>query len=305
MQKIRLHLGPHKTATTYLQHVLDALRPEMAAAGQFYLFMEETRASLTGKINCAERARNAGFRGMYAQRRALAELRRIGDRFQGISYDLLLSDENLLGEPGDSLAGRLYPSASARLSRLRDALPGQVGEVFFCVRDYAPFLASLHAEAIRWGTDVKPAALIAAYARPQRHWSELIARIQEAFPAAQLHIWPFEEFTALRSRVLTMITRLSDEVIAAAPDQILRPGISQSGIAAALKAFETTPGYISRQGAVLEAEARCPQNTSADKYDPWPIALREEMSALYCAELAELRAVRGINLLSAAAGGQS
>ena len=119
MQQIRLDLGPHKTATTYMQYVLDALRPEMAAAGQFYATMGSTRATLTDKINCAQYAGNAGLRRFYAQRRALAELRRMGSRFEGISHDLLLSDENLLGEPGDCLAGRLYPMVSTRLARLR------------------------------------------------------------------------------------------------------------------------------------------------------------------------------------------
>lgn len=299
MGNIRLHLGSHKTATTYIQHVLGGVRPQMVSAGQFYLLMEETRALLTGKINLAEHASNAGFRGFYTQRRALAELRRTAGRYDNIAHDLVLSDENLLGEPCSSLDGRLYPNAAVRLSRLRDALPGKVGEVYLCIRDYAPFLASLHAEAIRWGTDVKPETLVAAYGQPKMHWSGLIAALRSVWPDARLTIWPFEEFSALRMQVLTMISRLSEDAVAALPDVIMRRGISQAGIEAALKAFETTRDRMVRQSAVLGAEAAHPRQTPADQYDPWPADLREAMSALYRRELGELRNFKDINLLSA------
>ena len=62
---------------------------------------------------------------------------------------LLLSDENILGSPGDILGGALYPYAENRMRRFCDQFADRRIRLFLTLREPAAFLASMYCEYLR------------------------------------------------------------------------------------------------------------------------------------------------------------
>ena len=48
--QIVLHIGVHKTATTYLQAILEASRDRLGAEGIGYVTLEEMRSGITARV---------------------------------------------------------------------------------------------------------------------------------------------------------------------------------------------------------------------------------------------------------------
>jgi len=286
MPEVFLHLGAHKTATTYIQDVLNEFRPGMAAAGCFYVPLTRSRVAITGPQQQLRRTEGS-IRAYFFRRQLKKTLSSYLGALPGEHRDVLISDENLLGEIEESLGGSLYPTAAGRLQQLSGLIPAPVRRVYLGVRDYAPFLTSLYIEGLRWGTKVTPEKLVANYGTPARHWSQLVGSIKAAFPQAQLHIWRFEDFPLLRSQLLASLSRLPEDVIGASLDRIVRPGISKDGVESLLETFQTVEGAIGRQFAALAAEGRHPRRPGDAVYDPWPADVRRAISAVYEQELAE------------------
>ena len=74
---------------------------------------------------------------------------------------LLLSDENILGAPGDILGGALYPFAENRVRRFCDQFADRRIRLFLTLREPAAFLASMYCEYLRHN----PYLAFADYAR--------------------------------------------------------------------------------------------------------------------------------------------
>jgi hypothetical protein len=86
---------------------------------------------------------------------------------------------------------RLYPSAWARLRRLRGVLP-DIERVCFAIR--APSLwwgAAL--EGLGAAGDARPRAdVLASMARGRRGWRDVIEDVADALPRARIEVWTYE-----------------------------------------------------------------------------------------------------------------
>jgi len=129
-----LHLGLHKTATTALQDFLAGEQKALLAHGVVCPRLSRMRSDLTPLIVSAAKP----------DRAALA---RFVDRAR--QPVLLMSDENILGAPGDILGGALYPWAENRIRRFCDQFAGRRIRLFLTLREPAAFLASMYCEYLR------------------------------------------------------------------------------------------------------------------------------------------------------------
>jgi hypothetical protein len=129
-----LHLGLHKTATTALQDFLAGETRALAAHGVACPRLARMRSDLTPLIASAAKP----------DRAALA---RFVERVR--QPVLLLSDENILGTPGDILGGALYPFAENRVRRFCDQFADRRIRLHLTLREPAAFLASMYCEYLR------------------------------------------------------------------------------------------------------------------------------------------------------------
>jgi hypothetical protein len=102
---------------------------------------------------------------------------------------LLLSDENMIGTPGDLLGGILYPYAENRIRRVADQFADRRIQIFLTLRTPAAFLASMYCEFLRHN--------------PWRPFADYVAGTDVAgFSYAAIFDWLF----ALPSHVAVMVT---------------------------------------------------------------------------------------------------
>ena len=111
---IYLHLGAHKTATTYLQAILELNQGRIAAGGRAYWRIDQLRPLIEG-----------GIKDYFPAKGPLGRLRRMTSFKTGpyralsslLSVDrpCIVSDENMLGHAYETLKGRFYPNARRRL----------------------------------------------------------------------------------------------------------------------------------------------------------------------------------------------
>ena len=154
---IRIHLGAHKTASTYLQETLALNINARAAAGLVYTPRADFRPFASTMINqrkVRQYSRFAKFKARLFEPGAdvIAQMQELF----AIPYDVTVSEENLLGEAQDCFAGALYPHAATYLNDLAKSLPDHSVEIFMAVRSYPTFLSSLYAEGLKNGMILPP-----------------------------------------------------------------------------------------------------------------------------------------------------
>lgn len=205
MSEIILHLGAHRTASTYVQGVLGKNAALLAAHGIFAPKQEITRATLTESLGSAL----PGF-----------ALGRVFERFLEMAgaktaRSLIISDENMPGFLNNIFAhARFYPETRPRLQRLRQLLPVAPRRVLFNIRPYETFFASAYG---RWLSPVRPVLPRAVIAETvlglQRGWADIVAEIAGVFPESELVISEYNSDDSFGPRQLHRILGpLADEL---------------------------------------------------------------------------------------------
>ena len=200
--KVVLHLGAHKTASTYLQSRLakssNALRQMQVGYVDLKTFREVV-ARAGGLRRCQHRY------AMLSQRTLRAELSGLIQRENILGAErVVLSDENILGHLCDlSNAGKFYPTAGPRLRVIREALRDWDLEIVVSVRDYVTFLPSVWSHMVlREGYQPFSPQVARAFLTGGRGWAEVLQDLQRAAPGVPLRLWTFEEFAKLEADVL-------------------------------------------------------------------------------------------------------
>lgn len=282
---IRLHLGVHKTATTYLQDLFELNRGRIAAAGCAYWPLIYIRPVIAYSLWSA--AQREGRFGRLRQR----ALR--GAPFDDLGTILdsceshVLSDENVLGWAGEALGGRCYPDAGARLARLAKVLGHRQAEVWLCLRSYPQFLASLFAEALRGGGYMTVPDLIAANQAPGGQWQSLVDNVHRALPDARIVVWRYEQFGMFEPVIVERLTGVPLAEMQRLSSEDVRPSPSAMAIAAHIERAEPMKVPLRVQSMAM-AETEFPLVLDADRFDPWRQDQAASMAAAYERDMAEI-----------------
>lgn len=210
--KVLVHLGVHKTATTFIQSQLANNRQELAAKGFGMAGIWAVRKRFTNLFD-----RLAWFDPFW---RFLTRpvLRRRLDRLVGESGPVdtfLLSDENLAGTIGANyLFGRLYPWAAMRARMLKGVLDGHDTHYFLCIRRYPDYLVS---SWLQLATKGKPPAFeryVEKFSPDRRGWADLVADIANVVGRDRLTVWTYDWFAEDPQRVFALLTQGTDFVVA-------------------------------------------------------------------------------------------
>jgi len=216
---IHLHLGAHKTATTYIQSELSRNARFLAANGIAYIPMREFRSWRRSLLRFG--VRFAGPSHVKFDRR-LRKWNR--DR----SQTCIISDENMIGTCGSIVgAGKLYPQLHTRLGTVAGMLSEHSVRLFISVRCYASFYAAAYCEALRHGDGCSAEAFKRRLDPASRRWRDVLAEIANLFPSSPIIVWPYENFRqsraeifdALAGKEITSRLHLSSEVLRPSPSQ--------------------------------------------------------------------------------------
>lgn len=191
--EIFLHLGAHKTATTYLQETLSANRGLLDAHGIGFVPPSTYRPMIRHAASRDRTLNRVGVIRRARKTRSIAGIitsaRRAGRR------RLIISEENLLGTLDRTLTGSwFYDRCRGELGDIIRALNGHRVTAMLALRNYADFFPSAYAQALKAGTFCPfDEAMKARLLSQVRGWPEVIADIAGALPpGSKLKIWQYE-----------------------------------------------------------------------------------------------------------------
>ncbi|MFG6137172.1 hypothetical protein [Halomonas sp. B23F22_10] len=132
--KVVLHLGVHKTATTYVQSRLWNSLEELERNRVNYIGLNSLRKRLTSRLGDASFGKKDVFDALYPFLNC--------DR-------LILSDENILGGTNAPRYQAFYPWAKERFKKVLRGLEGCEVEVYVTLRSFPEYLISRYTESLR------------------------------------------------------------------------------------------------------------------------------------------------------------
>ena len=201
--KVLVHLGVHKTATTFIQSQLANNRPVLAKKGFGMAGIWAVRRRFTNLFD-----RLSWFDPLW---RFLTRpiLRRRFDRLvretEGVKT-FLLSDENLAGTiSANYFFGRLYPWAGMRARMLAGVLSGHDTHYFLCIRRYPDYLVSSWLQLASRGKPPAFEKYVEKFAPDGRGWAELVSDLARAVGKERLTVWTYDWFAEDPRRIFELL----------------------------------------------------------------------------------------------------
>ena len=283
VESISLHLGAHKTATTYIQQALEQSGDALSARAVGYIPLDEMRPTIT---------RSVGLSGI---KRGPAA-RRVLDRYRDCAT-LILSDENILGPPVPGRSGLYYPRRRFRVWRLLRKLPLANVRIFFAIRAYDSFVSSMYSEMIRHHPFVPPDLYLKRVDIDAFEWRRVIASFVGLVGAEQVTVWRYEDLASVQIRLFDLLTAGHGECVRP-PAQAVRPSLSTEAVArlVALQSRLTPVEIRAQVEEVARQFPKGPGNPTFSAYDPERAADLRERYAREASQLAD--EFPGIRLLT-------
>jgi hypothetical protein len=196
--KIHIHVGVHKTATTYIQNMFHANRAVLNEAGIGYLSLWELRSFLTEKL-MSFTPQNFRIEDHLP--------RFFNNNVPGQIRGLLISEENFIGHCGGLVnSGEPFANAGGRLAQLRKLLPGHDITMFCALRDYHTFLSSAYCEGIRNKQKFVTFETFRSRLRwDKMNWPELLAKFEQNLRPTKTILWRYEDFRKHSKEILNAL----------------------------------------------------------------------------------------------------
>lgn len=193
-----LHIGAHKTATSFIQLVLRQNEDLLLKNKIFVPHHRYTRKEITIPVQLyAYERMGLNWKTKYTK----SELHiKVDQFFEGLTKTgadhFILSDENFLGHCGHLVRGGfLYTRKKPFLSALKSALPEEPTRIFLAVRNYSDFFTAAYAQFlldVEVENFVQPASFVDSIMTKYPNWSNLVSILNETFPHSQIVVWTYE-----------------------------------------------------------------------------------------------------------------
>jgi len=286
-KRVNLHIGAHKTATTFIQKVLRASKGSLSGHGVKYVPMQNVRKNVTHGIR-AHKNRGVSRSATVTRIREYVE-----SRFPDDYTTLVISEENLVGNCRELYTkSDLYPDIAVRLQLVAEALQVYEVDVYFCMRGYVDFLPSAYCEFLRHNDFITFETFLGGVDPDKHYWVGVIDRISGVFGSDHTHVWAYEDFRKHSERIMAELVSsadirftydiedarlsMSDMSIRALTklDEILSPAETRKLVKAVTLAFPKSEGYAG--------------------YSPWSDQQRAFWSGKYQGELDDLKGREGL-----------
>jgi len=214
-RRIVLHIGAHKTGTTYIQHMMEANRSRLPLAYETVPRRQRHLHALT-QMTAGAQTDVAAAELSETLTQTAAQL---ANRFSRVET-LLITHEGLPGPlPGRKMFKGLYPQAQNLLPPIVKGLQQSGAEVVvvFYKRRFRDWQASLyHYRHIDNPERAYHPARFAERTGLPDDWTDVITRMRDPLPGVEFHVVSYEKDRAsgLLGRALLTLLGLSDDQIA-------------------------------------------------------------------------------------------
>jgi hypothetical protein len=272
MPRLILHIGAHKTATSYMQKKLALNADLLARRGLHYEPLEVMRKEFTPVLNDRKAERTDWFKALLSTMR---------------TTNVLLSEENIMGVPGDLVReGHYYVWAKSRLKRTCKLLDTDAPEIFLSLREYAGFTVSMYSEYIRHRQFMRFSEYLDIYEKSGFSWIRVVEEVFDAVPGAKVTVWDFGKFRSIEANVFEAMLGF-DPGLLQSPEGPVRESFSD----VAVRAFEALSGALahSEMKKLINPIARnLPKGADYPAFDPHLPETKERMRAQFNEDLATI-----------------
>jgi len=236
--RIHIHLGAHKTASTFIQNWLARNLPFLKNNNIAYVPLESLRRSFSPAFwELAEAANPSQITPDGLREILFAEAEACGFDLNTTKL-FVLSEENILGSLSSlSINGILYPRLADRLQVLAKIFEGYEIQVFFSVRSYVEFYPSAYAETLRDGFIKTLEKFLEDLALSDNSWLQIIDIIESVFGPAK--IWRYENFISHAHLVLSELLQRPIAANWLELNHVVRRSLSQKGLSVAMACRDT------------------------------------------------------------------
>lgn len=290
--RFNVHLGVHKTATTFIQAQLHDHRSMLAEGSIRYAGISAVRKNFTTLFDALAWT---GALGGAASLPFLSRKLEALIRGQGRGDTFILSDENLLGLiAANYWTGRLYPGAYRRMRILDSLLKGSETRYFLSIRRYPDYLTSSWLQLAARGKAPAFERYLAKFQPGCRGWAEIVEDMARACGPDRLTVWTYDWLSADPARVFGL---LAPGVAFTVPDEELRRDVLPSLTIKGLKVLDELKPHLSANelknlARMLRGFPFDEPNPRLEIADAGLVAAYEEK---YQADLARIRAL-GVEL---------
>jgi len=232
--RVHIHLGAHKTATTFIQDWLLNNKAVLRQHQIAYIPLDTLRKNFSQKFLELVNANPASVELAEAKISQLHTIIKTDIEALGLDVSeiklLVLSEENLLGVMGSlTKQGQLYPALKIKMRWLAAIFAGCDVQTFMAIRNYREFYPSAYAETLRAG-HIKPFEEFLVHLDVSGNsWLTVVDTVEAAL--GPLKLWPYEDFRANSVQVLSELLQ-----VPITPEMIrkktpVRPSLSQKGLA--------------------------------------------------------------------------
>jgi hypothetical protein len=189
MSKVFVHLGAHKTATSFIQANLVANRPVFEKQGWRVVYIRKDGPKVYRYIKDLRR----GNKLEPDQKKTVKSF------FTDVREDqrnVFLSCEIILGAMSIKNAqGLIYPRSESMIDWLRKQLDGRDVSIGFCVRNFADYIESSYAYLVGgYGATYDFANYTKNLSVENISWVRLFEQLSAVFGPEKLKIWTYEDF---------------------------------------------------------------------------------------------------------------
>lgn len=252
---VALHLGAHKTATTYIQNALELSRQNLNHIGIGYVPLTEVRSSLTGRLGF-------GRSGLPAAANQLLSDYRFCKR-------LIISDENIIGGLKPSFGRGFYPRRKGRLAKLLNGLGQHDFRVYFATRAYDEFISAMYCEYIRHHPFVDIQSYVRGVTYKTFNWLDVVETFVKLIGSENVTIWRYEDFRAVQGQVFNALLDAPPNLIEK-PTGRVRESLSEKAVQslAFLQATRDSDELRARARSAAAAYPKGPDNPPFSAFDP-------------------------------------
>jgi hypothetical protein len=269
MPRILLHIGAHKTATSYMQKKLALNVDLLARRGIHYDPLETFRKGFTPLLNEEATRENDYVKLLNGKAKTMA---------------LLISEENIMGVPGDlPREHKYYIRIRQRLARTAELFHTATPEIFLSLREYASFAVSMYSEYIRHQKYLPFAEYRAIFEASNFSWLSVIDEIFEAVPGARLTLWDFSDFRNIEKQVFQSMLGFDPDIF----ENPVGP-VRESFSEVAIRAIEVLSGALKHDEVkklVNPIARNLPKGDLYPPFDPLEAPTKAVLKAQYKADL--------------------
>ncbi|MDQ2069894.1 hypothetical protein [Natronospira bacteriovora] len=234
---IHVHLGAHKTATTYMQSRLRANRKILAEKGIAFAdaWAKDERAkklrSSVAKTLWRKNVTDVARRGLISDLRGLvsaAESRCTS----GASGPTIFSYENILGSYNLAVTEGLYERCGEVVDLMSEAFEGREVRYFFCFRSFDRFVESCYLQCLYTQKESRSFdAFFGDINLSSLSWARMIKRLADRAGSDQLFLWAYEDWSSCELDVWKALMEVSNPVqLLEAPAVASNPSLSAEGV---------------------------------------------------------------------------